>query len=160
MNIKRRWDEVNTLTWNDIGLYQWGRLVLVFIETDSGVEIKGVRVDYSPSIMRTITEMVVNVVVSIRDYKGVMIEYLPWYERKSIVFDAILNAYDKELRRLEQDIDVVGRNMLLDTAIEMLHIYERDLGIQSRKDLEYDQRREQISSRYRAVFDQTTEETI
>lgn len=131
-----------------------------FNEVITELKGQGVRVEFSPTIVSTTTEMIANIVVSKRDYKSAMMEYLPWYERKSTVFDEILNAYDKEFRRVEQDMEVVERNLFLDTAIEMLHIHERDLGIQTRKDLQYDQRREQIFSRYRASFDQTTEETI
>ena len=177
---EQQWGQVNIHTWQDLSPHFWGCFRLALVETISELKAHGVRVDYSravnevltelqgqgvrvehsPTIIRAITEMIVNIVVSKRDYKSAMLEYLPWYERKSVVFDEILNAYDKEFRRLEQDLDVVDRNMLLNTAIEMLHIYERDLGIQARDDLQYDQRREQISSRYRAAFDQTTEDTI
>ncbi|WP_159436153.1 putative phage tail protein [Anaerosalibacter sp. Marseille-P3206] len=131
-----------------------------FNEVITELKGQGVRVEFSPTIVSTTTEMIVNIVVSKRDYKSAMLEYLPWYERKSIIFDSILNAYDKEFRQLEQGLDIVDRNMLLDTAIEKLNIYERDLGIKAIQNLKYDQRREQISSRYIASFDQTTEETI
>ena len=174
------WNEVSIHTWGDLSPHQWMCFRATLAEVISeqqfqGVKVdytkavnevltemksQGVRVEYSPIIMRTITEMIVNIVVSKRDYKSAMLDYLPWYERKSVVFDEILNAYDEEFRRFEQSLDVVDRNMLLDTAIEMLHIYERDLGIQARKDLKYDQRREQISSRNIASFDQTTKDTI
>lgn len=177
---EQQWGQVNIHTWGDLSPHQWMcfRATLAEViseqqaqgvkvdysktvnEVITEVEVQGVRVDFSPTVMRIITEMIVNIVVSRRDYKSAMLEYLPWYERKSVVFDEILNAYDKEFRRVEQSLDVVDRNMLLDTAIEMLHIYEKDLGIQTRKDLKYDQRREQISSRYIASFDQTTEDTI
>ncbi|MCK9326676.1 MAG: YmfQ family protein [Bacteroidales bacterium] len=131
-----------------------------FNEIITEMEGQGVRVEFSPTIVSTTTEMIINIVVSKRDYKSAMLEYLPWYERSSVIFDEILNAYDKELRRLEQNLDVVDRNMILDTAIESLGIYERDLGIKTIKNLKYDQRREQISSRLIASFDQTTEGTI
>lgn len=177
---EQQWGQVNIHTWGDLNQHLWECFRIALMETETeqdaqGVVLKyskaineaivemkaqGVKVEHSPTIMRTIAEMIVNIVVSKRDYKGDMLSYLPWYERKSKVFDEILNAYDKEFRRLEQNMDVVDRNMLLDTAIEMLHIYERDLGIQPRKDLKYDQRREQISSRNIASFDQTTEDTI
>lgn len=177
---EQQWGQVNIHTWEDLSPHQWmcfrTTLAEVITEQQSqGVKVdysktvnevlaqmksQGVRVEYSPTIISTTTEMIVNIVVSKRGYKSAMLDHLPWYERKSIVFDEILNACDKEFRRTEQDLDVVDRNMLLDTAIEMLHIYERDLGIQARKDLKYDQRREQISSRYIASFDQTTEDTI
>ncbi len=177
---EQQWGQVNIHTWQDLSPHFWGCFRLALVETISELKAHGVRVDYSravnevltelqgqgvrvehsPTIIRAITEMIVNIVVSERDYKSTMIEYLPWYERKSVIFDAILNAYDKEFRKLEQDFQVVERNVFLDTAIESLNLHERDLGIQNVSKLRYDQRREQISSRYRSSFDQTTEETI
>ncbi len=177
---EQQWGQVNIHTWEDLSTHQWmcfrTTLAEVIAELETqGVKVdhsgainevitemqpQGVRVEHSPAIMRTIAEMIVNIVVSKRDYKGDMLKYLPWYERKSKVFDEVLSAYDKEFRRLEQDVDVVERNILLDTAVEGLDIFERDLGIEPRDDLKYDQRREQISSRNIASFDQTTEDTI
>lgn len=174
------WQGVSDLTWGELSEHQWGCFRIGLIESETEQEVQGValeyskainevitelkgqgiRVEFSPTIVSTTTEMIVNIVVSKRDYKSAMLEYLPWYERKSHVFDSILNAYDKEFRRLEQDLDVVERNIFLDTAIESLSIHERDLGIKTIKNLKYDQRREQISSRYRSSFDQTTEDTI
>ena len=104
--------------------------------------------------------MIVNIVVSKRDYLSNMLDYLPWYERESQVFNSILKAYDKEFRQLEQNLEVVERNMFIDTSIEGLNLHERDLGVNNVSKLGYDQRREQISSRYRSSFNQTTEDTI
>lgn len=177
---EQQWGEVNIHTWEDLSPHFWECFRVALAEVIAEQQVQGVRVDYSrdfnevitelkvqgvraefsPTIVSTTTEMIVNIVVSKRDYKSAMMDYLPWYERKSVVFDENLNAYDKEFRRLEQSLDVVDRNMSLDTAIEMLHIYERDLGIKTIKNLKYDQRREQISSRNIASFDQTTEDTI
>lgn len=177
---EQQWGQVSIHTWQDLSIHQWmcfrTTLAEVITEQQSqGVKVdyskainevltemqpQGVRVEFSPTIISATTEMIVNIVVSERDYKSTMIEYLPWYERKSVIFDAILNAYDKEFRKLEQDFQVVERNVFLDTAIESLNLHERDLGIQNVSKLRYDQRREQISSRYRSSFDQTTEETI
>lgn len=177
---ERQWGQVSIRTWQDLNPHMWEcfRLALMEVETDAeiqgvvlkyskafnevvtGMKTQGVQVEFSPAVVSTTTEMIANIVVSKRDYLSSMLDYLPWYERKSVVFNEILKAYDKEFRRLEQNLEVVERNMFLDTAIESLNIYERDLGIQIRKDLKYDQRREQISSRYIASLDQTTEETI
>lgn len=177
---EQQWGQVNIHTWQDLSPHLWECFRIALMETETEQEVQGVvleysgafneiitelkgqgvRVDFSPTIVSTTTEMIVNIVVSKRDYKSSMLEYLPWYERKSQVFDSVLNAYDKEFRRLEQNLEVVKRNMFIDTSIETLPIHERDLGIKSIKNLGYDQRREQISSRYRSSFDQTTEETI
>lgn len=177
---EQQWGQANVHTWEQLTQHQWMCFRIALADTLIKLESQGVRVDYSkvinetlvemevqgvnvehsPVIIQDITEMIVNIIVSKRDYLSAMISYLPWYERSSRVFIEILRAYDKEFRKIEQELEVVERNTFIDTAIELLHIYERDLGIQARDDLQYDQRREQISSRYRAAFDQTTEETI
>jgi len=79
--------------------------------------------------MQTKTEMIVSLVVSDRDYKTEMLKYLPLYERKSDTFIQILIADDREFRSIEQRLAVAERNIFLDTAIESLWLFERDLGI-------------------------------
>lgn len=178
---EQKWGEVNIHTWGELSPHLWEcfRLALMVAETEQEVQglvvefskaiyetitemqCQGVRVEHSPAIMKVIAEMIVSIVVSTRDYKAAILEYLPWYERESVIFNAVLDAFAKEFRRLEQDLSIVERNIFLDTAIELLHIHERDLSIvNGTSKLNYTQRREQISSRYRASFDQTTEETI
>lgn len=174
------WQEVSILTWNDLSENVWLDFRYALFDTITeqaatgvGVESSyttattfteqtatGVKIVQSPIIIRTETEMIVNIVISNRDYFTTMLNYLLNYERKSKPFIEIIKAYDKEFRRLEQDTEVVDRNMFLDTAIERLNIYERDLGIESINNLDYRQRREQVLSRNRASFEQTTEETI
>ena len=177
---EQQWGQVNIHTWGDLSPHQWMcfRATLAEViseqqaqgvkvdysktvnEVITELEVQGVRVEFSPTVMRTITEMIVNIVVSKRDYLSNMLDYLPWYERKSQVFNSILKAYDKEFRQLEQSLEVVERNMFIDTSIEGLNLHERDLGVNNVSKLGYDQRREQISSRYRSSFNQTTEDTI
>lgn len=174
------WGQVIVHTWGDLTPHQWECFRLALMETVSeqsahGVAIassgvtnetitelggQGVKIVHSPVIMRTRTELIVSTVVSERDYKKEMLKHLPLYERKSGVFNEILTSYDREFRNTEQRLSVTERNLFIDTAIESLPISERDLGIKTVNTLRYDQRREQISSRYRAAFDQTTEETI
>lgn len=174
------WQQVIVFTWGELSPHQWEDFRLALMETvtelkGQGVavelssstaavitelQVRGVKIVQSPVIMQTKTEMVTSIVISERDYKSDMIKYLPLYERKSEVFHEILDSYDREFRNTEQMLEVVNRNIFLDSAIETLPIYERDLGIKTVKTLRYDQRREQISSRNRASFSQTTEETI
>ena len=177
---ENQWGIVNIHTWQDLNPHLWECFRLSLMETETEQEAQGVvleyskafnevvtelkgqgvRVEFSPTVVSTTTEMIVNIVVSKRDYKTSMLGYLPRYERKSKVFDSILNAYDREFRQLEQGLEVAKRNMFLDTAIETLYLHERDLGIGGIRNLSYGQRREQISSRYISSLDQTTEDTI
>ncbi|WP_083244735.1 putative phage tail protein [Lysinibacillus fusiformis] len=174
------WGQVSVFTWGELSAHQWEcfRLALMITETElqtQGVSIastgatneviteqlsQGVKVVQSPIIMQTRAEMITSIVVSTKDYLSDMMKYLPLYERKSNTFRTVLTAGDRELRNAEQQLEIVNRNIFIDTAIEALPIYERDLGIKPNSTLRYDQRREQISSRNQASFDQTTEETI
>lgn len=174
------WGQVSVFTWGELTAHQWEcfRLALMITETElqtQGVSIastgttneviteqlsQGVKVVQSPIIMQTRAEMITSIVISTKDYLSDMMKYLPLYERKSNVFRTILTTDDRELRNTEQQLEIVNRNIFIDTAIEALPIYERDLGIKQNSTLRYDQRREQIASRNRASFDQTTEETI
>ncbi|MEK4715326.1 putative phage tail protein [Sporosarcina sp. FSL K6-5500] len=175
-----QWEKVVVHAWGDLSVHQWECFRFALMETETELDftpviihnassasetlaemqVQGVRGVRSSTVMETRTEMITSVVTSERDYKTEMIKYLPLYERKSRTFNQILNSYDREFRHTEQQLTVVERNIFLDTAIETLPLSERDLGIKTIPSLSYDQRREQIFSRNRASFDQTTEETI
>lgn len=174
------WGQATVFTWGELTPHQWECFRLVLMQTETEIKTQGVAIAsvgvtnevltelqpqgvilvQSPTIMQTKSEMIANMVVSTRDYLTDMIRYLPLYERKSSYFIVVITSYDREFRNTEQQLEIVNRNIFVDTAIETLHIYERDLGIITHKSLRYDQRREQITSRYRASFDQTTEQTI
>lgn len=175
-----QWNQVTIYTWGDLSSNLWEDFRLALYENEvemstQGVSIKqssskseisietevqGVKVVQSSAIVTQQSEMIVSIVVSVRDYKTEMIKYLPLYERKSNIIHEVLKVSDIEFRNTEQQLEVVGRNVFIDTAIEYLPMYERDLGINSVETLNYKQRRELISSRNKAVFGQTTEETI
>lgn len=175
-----QWDGVVSNTWADLSLHQWEcfrTALFITVTEQSAVGVKidtsnaemilvtetettGVLILQSPIVMQTRTEMITSIVISERDYKTEMLKYLPLYERKSTVINEVLNAHDREFRNTEQGLEVVERNIFVDTAVESLPLFERDLGIKTEPKLNYAQRREQISSRNRAAFDQTTEDTI
>ena len=174
------WSGVSSYTWADLSVHQWEcfRLALFEVETESstkGVMIQsaadlnvviteqqaqGVLIIQSPVIMQSQSEMITNIVVSERDYLTDMTKHLPKYERTSSVMREILKASDRELRNTEQKLEIVERNIFISKAIEMLQVYERDIGIENSAMLNYQQRREQIIARNIAAFGQTTEETI
>ncbi|MEQ6855307.1 putative phage tail protein [Lysinibacillus capsici] len=174
------WEGVTSYTWADLSAHRWEcfHLALYEIETamsTTGVVIQsasdlnlviteqqaqGVLIVQSPVIMQTRTEMITSIVVSTKDYFSDMMKYLPLYERKSNVFRMLITTDDRELRNTEQQLEIVKRNIFIDTAIEALPIYERDLGIENPAGLNYAQRREQVIARNIASFEQTTEETI
>ena len=174
------WSGVSSYTWTDISAHQWECFRLALFETETeastiGVSIesssnlsivitdqtaKGVVIVQSPVIMSTKSEMITSIVVSEQDYFTDMLKHLPKYERKSTVFHEVLKAHDCEFRNTEQNLEIVERNYFVSTAIEALSIYERDIGIKTVANLNYQQRREQIIARNIATFGQTVEETI
>ena len=106
------WGQVNIHKWQDLSPHMWECFRLALMECDTeadvqGVVVKfskifneietdqqaqGVRVEHSYFVNSVETEMVVNIVVSKRDYKTSMLNYLPYYERRSVIFNEILNA--------------------------------------------------------------------
>lgn len=174
------WTGISTYTWTDLSAHQWDCFRLVLFETETelattGVAIQssgdlniviteqqaqGVLIVQSPVIMQTQSEMIINIVVSERDYLSEMVKYFPKYERTSTVMREILKASDRELRNTEQKLEIVERNIFISKAIEMLSVFERDRGIENIAMLNYQQRREQIIARNIAAFGQTVEGTI
>jgi len=178
--MKPIWGELNTYTWEELSQYRWEDFYLALMETSTELEVQGVRiektgavnevitelnaqgvrVEFSLVIMEQETEMSVGFVVTERDYLSEMLSYLPSYERKSSVIIETLGAYDIGFKELEHMLDVSERNLFVDTAVEALPIFEKDLGLTPQNELDYEQRRQQIISRFRASLKQTTEETI
>ena len=174
------WNGVVSYTWADLTPHQWECFRLALYETITEQSTVGVKIDsnnsnmivitemkpvgvlilQSPVIMQSESEMVTNIVVSEKDYNTDMLRRLPTYERKSRTIQEIIKSYDREFRNTEQQLEVVERNQQIDTAVENLKIFERDLGIRNRAVLNYKQRREQIISRNIASFSQTTEAVI
>ena len=93
-------------------------------------------------------------------YKDDMLDVLPHYYKDSPQFNDLLSAYEAKLQELGQQVDKINDNVIIATAVEMLPVHERDLGMVVPSTLDPVLRREQIISKYRSVFAQTTEATI
>lgn len=161
-NHPRKWESLKKTRWRDLKQITWERLFVLSNvgETLTEQKANGTLIVQSPIIMQSKTEMIVSIVVSERDYLTDMMKHLPKYERTSNVMREVLTASDRELRNTEQKLEVVERNIFISKAIEMLPIYERDIGIENTAMLNYQQRREQIIARNIASFGQTVESTI
>jgi hypothetical protein len=124
------------------------------------INILGVNIKYNQVIIQTRVEMIVNIITSDRNYLAAMLKYLPQYEKQSTVLTGILNAYASEFIKADQEASMIKNNQFLDTAIEALPVYERELGIKQVNKLDYRQRRERIIAHLRSIAGQTTEEEI
>lgn len=177
---EQTWDSILVYTWGNLSGHQWMdfRLALGEVETEAqatGVNIKRtgamgeittqatakcINVKHVHAIGIAVSEGFVSVIVSRRDYKTEMLSCLPLFERRLKVFQEIISAEAREFRYLEHIQNVIEQNLDIDTAIEALPIYERDLGIETNKLLPYTQRREKIKAKNRSIFDQTSKRHI
>lgn len=88
-----------------------------------------------------------------------LIKHLPIYERNSQIINEILKSTAIELDKLSLKTNENYAELFIDTAVKVLELHERDLGIE-RGSLTNVQRRELITAHYRATLEQTTDETI
>lgn len=88
-----------------------------------------------------------------------MIKHLPKYERSNALITEILRVIAIELNELNNKVDQSYSELFIDTAIRALELHERDLNIE-KGTLTIQQRRELITANYRAILEQTTDETI
>lgn len=80
-----------------------------------------------------------------------LVQYLPLYERKSVVFKEILGAIEKEFGILGFNIKDLERQMEIDTATWGLAIYEKELGLNTNLSLSYEERREIVKAKTRGA---------
>ena len=88
-----------------------------------------------------------------------MIKHLPKYEQSNKLIVEILRAIAIELNSLTLKTEQNYSELFIDTAVKALALHERDLNI-DKGTLNNRQRRELITAHYRAVLEQTTDETI
>lgn len=166
------WDYVDNWKWEDIyqilydnetdGSVKGIKGHNAKIKLDNGTELKinGSVVKYGKISLENDTEFIVTSTASRRDYLSDMLDYLPWYEKPSLVFKEILKSYDRELKRLEQDLNIAESNIFLDSVIDGLSIYERDFNVKPEQVYNYRLRRDYLMGLWQSMFSQTTEESI
>ncbi|MSU03205.1 putative phage tail protein [Tissierella pigra] len=80
-----------------------------------------------------------------------LLEYLPIYERSSIVFQEILNSEQMEFDRLGLNIEDLEKQFFIDTATWGLAIYEKELKLPIRPKKTLEERRSLIKSKMRGM---------
>lgn len=96
----------------------------------------------------------------IKDYKGAKLYYLPWYDKENTTFIDLARVIDLAFRVLQEKIDIVDRNLFIDTALEALPIFQRDLGLQISEEVSIEQKRKIIQGYLHYLHEQTTEEVV
>ncbi|OPX87014.1 MAG: hypothetical protein A4E53_02669 [Pelotomaculum sp. PtaB.Bin104] len=168
---QQTWDEVQVITWGDLAPHLWMdfRLALVdgvgeveaqgvdlhtgraTVESVAEVLAQGVNVEFSIAKIENDVEITVSCSVAKKDYKNSMLKTMPTYYWQSAVIDTLLNAYTKELRRLEFNADTVRDSLFVDSVVENIDRWEQDLGITPDLSKPYDFRREKVKAKLRAL---------
>lgn len=82
------------------------------------------------------------------------------YERNNTLFNEVFGAVATELNKVGANVDQSEAELFVDTAIQALELYERDLAIPKNPSLSVNQRREQIILYFLKNFERITEETL
>lgn len=94
------------------------------------------------------------------DVKSNLIKNVPPYERNSFLVNEIFKAASKQFETIETAQQNNEYELFIDTAVKALQIHARDLGISIGSGLTLVEQRELITAHYRAVLEQTNEESI
>jgi len=168
---QQTWDETQAITWGDLGsnLYMDFRLALAdgvieaqaqgvsldigwsIVEGIAEVWPQGVRVEFSPIIVQAVAEIIVSSGVAKRDYKNEMLKAGPSYYYKSRLMNSLLDAYAKELRGLEFKLGAAQDSLFIDSVVENIDLWERDLSITKDVLKPYDFRREKVKAKLRSA---------
>lgn len=176
------WDAINSRNWRSLRGNQWQDFALILFELDSELNTKGILVERGKAeleadtnfqaqgigvetlnrklILDSDTDLSVAIFVSSINFYEMLMYYLPWYDKVNLTFQNLCRVIDISFRFIEEQIDRVDRNLNLDSAIEVLGIFERRLGIESKTDISYEQRRRQIEAVMNSMHSQITEELV
>ncbi|WP_455256657.1 hypothetical protein [Peptoniphilus asaccharolyticus] len=91
------------------------------------------------------------------NYKEAFLHYLPWYDKRNLTMIDLAEALNLSFNFLESEIGVISRNLFIDTALEALPIFQRDLGIKIDDDKD---KRSAIQGYLHYLHQQTTEKVV
>lgn len=80
-----------------------------------------------------------------------LLEYLPWYEKESVVFKEIMRVEEIEFDKLEATMQNLGHQFFVDTATWGLAIYEKELGLPVKPNKSLEERRSIIKAKMRGI---------
>lgn len=176
------WDAIKKWKWGELRNHQWKDFALVVFDTETGLEVKGVKLKRGKVelvsdtelkargiaieqldkkiLFEATTEMNVAIFVSDKDFYSMMMYHLPWYDKLNLTFQNNCRVMDISFRYLEEQIARVKRNLFLDTAIEMLPMFERALDIKTDPHISFNQRRNQVRTVMNLMHSQINEDRL
>lgn len=94
------------------------------------------------------------------DYKDAMVDYLPWYDKENELIVNVCRCLELAFRDLDKKYDFVYSNLFLDTAVDMLPMFIKKLGLKVSDGASIDDKRGLIQAYMHYLHQQTTEKIV
>lgn len=94
------------------------------------------------------------------DYKDAMVDYLPWYDKENLIIVNVCRCLELAFRDLDKKYDFVYSNLFLDTAVDMLPMFIKKLGLKVSDGASIEDKRGLIQAYMHYLHQQTTEKIV
>lgn len=94
------------------------------------------------------------------DYKDAMVDYLPWYDEENEIIVNVCKCLELAFRDLDKKYDFIYSNLFLDTAVDMLPMFIKKLGLKVSDGASIDDKRGLIQAYMHYLHQQTTEKIV
>lgn len=94
------------------------------------------------------------------DYKDAMVDYLPWYDKENEIIVNVCRCLELAFRDLDKKYDFIYSNLFLDTAVDMLPMFIKKLGLKLSDGASIEDKRGLIQAYMHYLHQQTTEKIV
>lgn len=94
------------------------------------------------------------------DYKDAMVDYLPWYDKENEIIVNVCRCLELAFRDLDKKYDFIYSNLFLDTAVDMLPLFMKKLGLKVSDGASIEDKRNLIQAYMHYLHQQTTEKIV
>lgn len=89
-----------------------------------------------------------------------MVDYLPWYDKENEIIVNVCRCLELAFRDLDKKFDFVYSNLFLDTAVDMLPLFIKKLGLKVSDGASIEDKRNLIQAYMHYLHQQTTEKIV
>ena len=94
------------------------------------------------------------------DYMDAMVDYLPWYDKENVIIVNVCMCLELAFRDLDKKYDFIYSNLFLDTAVDMLPLFIKKLGLKVSDGASIEDKRGLIQAYMHYLHQQTTEKIV
>lgn len=94
------------------------------------------------------------------DYKNAMVDYLPWYDKENEIIVNVCRCLELAFRDLDKKYEFIYSNLFLDTAVDMLPLFIKKLGLKVSDGASIEDKRNLIQAYMHYLHQQTTEKIV